>query len=258
MDLALVSRIFRRVLDVILYRTVVLDSTETLQLFHRTIQLKRPTFFADHVLRIVVTDYNVASHRYLNDIIAACSGLRSLVIPSYKWSQIFLTESPPLDKSLQSITLRSFDPSNITNQRSSRLPAMGFSNLTHLRICEPADVWCSPTTIVEAFGPLPHLSHLQFARRANANQGNDERFALSISSLLATRSSLKMLVVGIFPAAFPTSNDAPVQESEIWHLMRELCCSDRRLILAPGRYEEWKDGWNEICAVRSRWRPIDY
>ncbi|KAG6879924.1 hypothetical protein C0992_009588, partial [Termitomyces sp. T32_za158] len=95
---------------------------------------------------------------------------------------------------LGSFALRSFDPYNVTNRQSTRLPAMGFSNLTHLRICEPADVWCSPSAMVEAFGTLPLLSHLQVARRANANQANDEGFALSISDLLASRPTLKTLV----------------------------------------------------------------
>lgn len=256
-DLALVSKAFCRVLDVILYRTVVLDSIETLQLFHRTTQCKKTTFFTKHLLEIVVTSYNVTSHPYLSDVMAACSGLRSLVLPSSEWPQNFLADDPAFNQSFGSFALRSFDHSNVTNRPSTRL---GSPNLTHLRICEPVDGWCSPSAMVEAFGPLPHLSHLQVARRANANQANDEKFALSISDLLASRPTLKMLVVSIFPETFSASSsiDAPVQGSEIWHRMRQLCCSDQRLVLVPGCYEEWKDGWGENRAIRSGWRPVDY
>ncbi|KAG6841421.1 hypothetical protein C0991_011315 [Blastosporella zonata] len=243
-DVALVSQAFRRGIDVILYRTVVIDSLKTLQLFHRTIQSKKPSFFADHVKNIVVIDHDIAPHSYFSDILAACSGTRSLVIPS--------SSTRPGNLWAKNYTK---DHGSIT-----RPPAtMGLLDaLTHVRFCEPADIWCSPTAMVEALGALPNLSHLNFARRINANQANDKMFVRSISDVLVSRPILKMLVVSIFPEAFATDNHASIRDSEIWGQMCELRCADQRLVVVQGRYDEWKEGWNDPQAIRSGWYPRDF
>ncbi|KAG6857185.1 hypothetical protein H0H87_008250 [Tephrocybe sp. NHM501043] len=236
--LALVSKAFRRGIDVIIYRTVVLDSLKTLLLFHRTIHSERPSFSADHVKKIVVIDRDIALHPHFNDVLAACSSIRSLSIHSYNRPGKPSTTKPTIENGLimpQSTMLRLLD------------------DLTHLRFCEPGELWCSPAAMIAAFGSLPNLSHLQLARRINANQANDKIFVRSVFKLLVSRPILKMLVVSIF-----SDNGSCIEQSEIWHQMCELRCTDQRLIVVPGRYDEWKEGWNDKDAIRSGWHPRDF
>ncbi|KAG6920201.1 hypothetical protein DXG01_004970 [Tephrocybe rancida] len=248
-DLALVCKAFCRALDVIIYRTVVLDTPKTLHLVHRTTLSKRPTFFTDHVKKLVVTDHDIISHSSFYDILAACSGVRSLIIPSFSWPQKLSAHAFVTPKSIEGMNI------HVARQAATA----GFlDDLTHLRFCEPSDVWCSPTAMVEAFGPLPNLSHLQLARRVNANQANDKLFVTSISELLVARPTLKMLVISIFPDGFGIDNRVCIEESDIWFQLCELCRTDQRLLVVPGHYEELKDEWNEPQAIRSGWHPRDF
>ncbi|KAG6828254.1 hypothetical protein H0H92_008642 [Tricholoma furcatifolium] len=260
-DLAIVSSAFCRAVNAILYRTVVLNSPETLRLFYRTTQSKHPTFFADHVKRIVVTDQSITSrsHPHLDRAISICSGVRSMVVPSYDWPKNPLFDDSAHEHGLIALTFKSHDGMNVPNTRGMNRSTMTFSNIAYLRFCEPGDLWCSPISLLGRFGSLPHLSHLQLARRANANQANDEIFMKGISQLLILRPNLKMLVVSIFPGAFSTSeDDAHIESSEIWCRMSELCRTDHRLILLHGHYGEWKRGWEDFKAIRGGWHPPDF
>ncbi|KAG6850851.1 hypothetical protein H0H93_007469 [Arthromyces matolae] len=261
-NLALVSKVFCSVVDVIIYRTIVLTCEETLRLFHRTTQNKTSTFFAEQVYNITVTDYKVTKHPHFPAVLAICSGIRTLTVPA--WQEHLLprtaAEKTPVTINSSSSDVAQCHARDGDAHRLMQLPSVSFMHITHLRFCEPGDMWCSPCAMIRAFGPLPHLSHLQLARRANANQANDKMFTKNISDLLSSRPRMKMLVVSIFPEAFSCSNEA-VQESNVWQCIQELSFAEQRLVLIPDSCDECaklRKGWNDIAAIRSAWQPADF
>ncbi|KAF8070736.1 hypothetical protein FPV67DRAFT_1488542 [Lyophyllum atratum] len=258
--LALVSKSFRRFLYITLYRRVVLDSLRIIQLFHRTVHSTNRTFLADHVKRLVVTWWPESddSRAQVRDIIAACPGIRALVTPSCRWPVDISRAKSSIEGGISAITVHSFDGDNGTLTRVLRQPLIDVSKtLTHLRFCEPSDMWYSPISMLATFGPLPHLSHLQLARRANANEANDVMFTNSIREFLHSLPALKMLVVSIYPEAF-SSTFEPVEDSVIWTRMSEIRSEDGRVVIMPGQYDEWKEGWEDPKLLRSGYYPADF
>jgi hypothetical protein len=253
--LAVVSKAVHGVVNAILYHTVVLESPEDIALFNRTIRSKPRIFFANHVRRLVVTCLrNSPEHQVLN-ILAACTGLQVLVFPS---SHLPFTISSrvshahdvgPSELILQSLDMKDVcvDPPLIPNSDS----------LTHLRFCEPSDVWRSPSSMLASFGPLPHLSHLQLSRRANANKDNDYLFVQDIRTLLWSRTALKLLVVSIFDKRSWISPES-VADSHIWNLMRDLQDTDSRVVVLVGRYGDWKKRWEVTKTSRCSQQPASF
>ncbi|KAF7351107.1 hypothetical protein MSAN_01673200 [Mycena sanguinolenta] len=171
--LALVSKKFNALVCKIIYRTVVLDSLFRIALFHRTVSLKSSEFLATHVLALAVTSntaYNTTARNQLEDIVAACTGLRTLAIPrpgilaSSKTSR-----TRPIELIIQkfdAVTPFEWEPPFAQVAVDSPAPHLS-QNLTRLRLCEPGEVFHSPLASLEFFGALPSLTHLALARHVN-------------------------------------------------------------------------------------------
>lgn len=143
--------------------TVVLESPKDIALFHRIIHSKpRPIFFTDQAM-VVTCVHNDSSPEYqILDTLAACAGLGVLVFPS--------SHRPFTISSRCSYDRDRPHPSSLRHRQSVVPPLITNSNsLTHLRFCEPSNVWRLPSSSLVSFGPLPHLSRFQFSRRADAN-----------------------------------------------------------------------------------------
>ncbi|RDB25434.1 hypothetical protein Hypma_007605 [Hypsizygus marmoreus] len=256
--LAVICKSICRVLDIILYRTVVLGCAKTVQLFHRTTLSKDRAFLSEHVKKLVVTWLTDRPDRQLHDIVAACSGLRTLIIPSNRLPVRLAAIEPWAGKDgLSALTVRSFDDGDIYSPRSPQ-PVVDLSTaLTHLRFCEPSDMWQSPSSMLESYGALPHLSHLQFARRTNANEDNDMAFAEDVRNILRTRPALKMVVVSIYLACIGSAAET-VEDSDIWKIMCRVREEDARVIVVPGQFGEWVKGLEDVKALRSGHNPVDF
>lgn len=132
---------------------------------------------------------------------------------------------------LSSITVRQFSDNPYGG---SGLGAMD-APLTRLRVCEPSDVWHSPSSILASFGCTRELTHLQLPRRLNGNETNDEIFVEEVKQILLSRPGLKMLVLSLFPATW--GEDCDVAESNIARMLDGV---DERLVIARGCYNNWK------------------
>lgn len=251
-SLAIISKAISTFIETILYRTVVLHSKDAVALFHRTAQTKSKTFLATYVKKLVVT-WNIMPHSLTSDqlweIMAACVGLRSLILPSgyHPLSVASILRSPDRD-GLCELTLQAYDEEDELGRCTSMhyLPfesttaATNEASLTHLRICEPSVGWSSPSCILESFGPLPHITHLQLSRRINANEENDLIFMEDVRDILHCRTGLKVLIVTIFKYQSWGDWDV-VEDSSIWQMMRSIAEQDPRLLLIQGSYGEWMD-----------------
>ncbi|KAL0571551.1 hypothetical protein V5O48_010412 [Marasmius crinis-equi] len=239
--LTVVCKAISGFVDAILYRIVVLDSRETVNLFHRTTLSKPPTFFATHVKKLVLA-YNPSvdsiQFRRVLDIVAPCSGLRSLVLPSGY-------EKPAIQSILHALSSDGLAEILIHSHQGLRTFDAGTTRLdytlpvTHLRVCEPGDGFVAPCSLLSAFGSLPRLSHLQLARRINSNEDNDQVFVDDVVHILETRPELTMLVVSIFPLSWSPTPQASVIESSIWDMLQKLSKRDKRLLVRLGEYKEW-------------------
>ena len=233
--LAAVSKMVSTFVESIIYRTVVLDSARAVSLFHRTIEARSSLFLASHVKKLVVSWSPTAPNaftRLLWDIVTACTGARSLTIPT-GFHPVSLSSSH--HDTLSELTIESYDElggcASLSRQPSP--------SLTHLRICEPSMQWYSPASMLESFGPLLYLTHLQFARRIHANDENDLIFMEDICNLLRRQANMKMIVVSIFAPSWAPSE--PVEDSNIWKMMHSVAVGEPRLIVVKGEYGQWKN-----------------
>lgn len=239
--LSAVSKKFNALVCKIIYKTVVLTSLSRVALFHRTVLSKSPEFMETHVRTLAVTcvplpSYTTAARIQLEEIVAACTGLRTIAIPRPGiLASAAISATRPSELIIQgfdAVTPFEWDP--LFDSVDS--PAAHLSqNISHLRICEPGAVWHSPLATLEFFGPLPGLTHLALAHHVkSAGNPTDAVFVAEIRTLLETRPNLKMLVVHLFPVTrwyYPT-----VDESYNYLCKVLLRVADKRLIvLAAGR-----------------------
>ncbi|KAJ7246245.1 hypothetical protein C8J57DRAFT_1190593 [Mycena rebaudengoi] len=251
--LAAVSAAFSALISTIIYRTVVLDSETTLSLFSRTVQSKSPDFLHSHVKTLVITlepaRFTAATRIELERIIASCTGVRTLALPRPGILAAALAHHP-LHLSLPfEVIIQSFDEAKpfewgcVLPKPASEYPAAHLSSsITHLRVCEPGDVWYSPLSILQFFGGAYHLTHLALVRRMNSNTDNDAIFVEEVCSLLVSRPNLKMIVVSIFPEQWPRYFDEmiPATSSSIWQTLSFVAEADPRVVLVEG-----VKGWTE-------------
>ncbi|KAJ7125126.1 hypothetical protein C8R44DRAFT_782389 [Mycena epipterygia] len=237
--LAVVSKAFSALVSAIIYKLVVLDCQETIALFHRTVRTKSPEFLDTHVLTLAVTSrfYSTRARAQLEEIVAACTGVRTLAIPRPGiLASALISHTTPRELIIQkfdAVTPFEWDP--LFNQ-ASECPAAHLSvPLTHLRICEPGTVWHSPLSTLEFFGPLPHLTHLALARHVNPDKTfNDTVFVEELRTLLTSRPGLKMLVVNLFPARWPKPTRAACSLCShgcICKALINVTVADKRLVL---------------------------
>ncbi|KAF9012528.1 hypothetical protein BDQ17DRAFT_1232700 [Cyathus striatus] len=248
--LALISKAVSNLVNFILYRTVVLDSLKTVTLFHRTAASKAPALC--HVNKLVVTwsPESLVSQYQLQAIVAACGDVRTLVVPSFHVvPECFHSETA--FTGLSSLTVQTFEQLDLPTLTRCSV------SLTHLRVCEPGDTWCSPSSILSAFGSLPNLAYVQFPRRTNSNEANDKIFADDIRSLLQTLPMLKLVVVIIFSGQ-PWLSDDAVEESNIWNLITDVQEEDKRVYLSRGEYNEWSGEWVDQSKFCAGTLPVDY
>ncbi|KAJ7594919.1 hypothetical protein C8J56DRAFT_821993 [Mycena floridula] len=257
--LACICRTVKTFIEAIIYRTVVLSAPKTVTLFHRTAEAKSASFLASHVKKLVVTS-NVVPHsqqaRQIWEILTACRGLKTLALPA-GFHPITLASilSAPCHEALSELTIQACDELDQAGRVTSLHYPTKFilspsaSYLTHLRICEPSQGWCSPASILDAFGPLPNLTHLQLARRINANEENDALFMEDVTQILQS-FGLKVLIISIYAPAWAPSQS--VEDSSIWKLIQEAAQDEPRLMVAKGEYDAWQKEWIEPT------RPINF
>ncbi|KAF9268589.1 hypothetical protein L218DRAFT_829698, partial [Marasmius fiardii PR-910] len=247
--LAVVCKTICSFVDAILYRKVVLDSKETINLFHRTTLSKPPSFFATHVKNLVLmcsASPDSIQFRRILDITTTCAGLRSLVLPSgYKKGIIESIIRSIRSDALAEILIHSHEGlrslyNDIPDDAPLSLRPFNYTlPVTHLRISEPGDGFISPRSFLSAIGPLPRLSHLQLSRRINSNEDNDQVFVDDIDHILRSRPELQMLVVSVFPLTWAPMSMSDVFESSIWLMMEGISRRDPRLVVKQGEYKEW-------------------
>lgn len=246
--LSSVSKATKSFVEHIIYRTVILDSARSVALFHKIIERRSANFLALHVKKLIISWSPIphsASARQIWDIVGACSsGLRSLALPNGFHPQSIAAVISS-HEGLYELTIESYDEVDRLGRCASLhyLPAAfnGGSNLTHLRICEPSMHWCSPAAILESFGQLPHLTHLQLARRIHANDENDIIFVEDICNLLYHRKTMRQVVVSIFPPSWSPCQS--VEDSNIWALVQQAARDEPRLHVAKGEHGSWKNEW---------------
>ncbi|KAF7782706.1 hypothetical protein Agabi119p4_2082 [Agaricus bisporus var. burnettii] len=259
-DLALISRIIRHFVNIIIYRTVALDTAHTITLFHRTAVSPHSSSLLTHVKRLAITwghEYLTPSiEQQLQRIISRCSGLRSLVAPSLE--QVNISPAASFHDGPFDLTIRSFEDTSDTFPLDSKSQlSHAYSSLTHLRICEPGDTWQSPLSIIAAFHGAPNLTHLQLARRADSNEDNDIIFADDIAQLLSSRKSLKKVVITIFegPSRLPP---IALHESSVWMLVSKLQEFDSRVVVMEGELGKWSEGWKDTKEFRCGGHPVEF
>jgi len=243
--LTTISKAISRLVDIVLYRTVVLHSKESITLFHRTTLSRPQAFFDNHVKKLVVSHKpkNAVVLQRVQRAISVCGGVRSLVLST--WFGIDCLASVMegrTDGGVSEIILQA--PDGIDSPLACTLKDDPLSDsVTHLRICEPGEAgWTAPKDILNHFGLLRNLTHLQLSRRINSNLDNDRNFEAQVCDILETRPNLGMLVVVIYPQMWSAEED-DVCASDIWAMMSDVAEKDERLVLVPGKIEDWGMEW---------------
>ena len=261
--LALTSQLIRHFVNMIVYRTVVLDTLHTITLFHRTASCKRSLHLLAHVKSLVVTvkpeHFTSSAGQQLGQIIAHCPSLCEVAIASSCQIKISPSIFFPYFDGPSDLTIQSFDSLIGSEPLSSEdlLPAYFSNSLTHLRICEPSDRWQSPLSIVASLRNVPNLTHLQLARRVGSNKDNDAIFTEEVAHLLATRKKLKMVVISIFGGSTKMSSEA-LRKSNIWMMVSRLEALDPRIVVLKGELGKWKKEWKDVREFRCGVRLSDF
>lgn len=262
-DLALTSQLIRHFVNVIVYRTVVLDTPQTTTLFHRTASCKRSSYLLAHVKSLVVTvkpEYLISgTGQQLTQIVAHCPSLSQVAITSSCQINIFPSGFFSSYDGPSDLTIQSFDSLLGSDSFSSEdlLPAYFSTSLTHLRICEPGHRWQTPLSMITSLHGVPNLTHLQLARRADSNKDNDTIFTEQVAHLLATRKKLKMVVISIFGGSTRVSSKA-LQESNIWMMVLRLEALDPRIVVLKGELGKWRKECKDAREFRCGGCPSDF
>ncbi|KAJ7772113.1 hypothetical protein DFH07DRAFT_216502 [Mycena maculata] len=272
--LATVSKRFSALVANIIYKTVILGSLEAIALFNRTVRSKPAIFLETHVRTLAITcssSYDTKARVQLEEIVAACTGVRILAIPRPGiLTSALISRTRPAQLIIQNFdacTPFEWDP---LFDQAPESPAAHLSTpLTHLRICEPGIVWHSPGSTLDFFGPLPHLTHLALARSISPEPNfNDRVFVQEICTILASRAGLKMLVVSIYPARWPKPTRAACSlcsHSCLCKALIRVSETDKRLVLLTAGWdtlvEEDPFGFPDLrstsppFANHGSWRP---
>ncbi|KAL0955871.1 hypothetical protein HGRIS_002070 [Hohenbuehelia grisea] len=260
--LAVVCKTISEFIDIILYRTVLLHSLNTISLFNRTVHTKSLDFLQSHVKQISITcepsTYKPNTASQLSHIIRACAPY-ALVAPS-QYEPLYLCPKPytSSQSSLAHIVIESFIVDLAAGEGNLAAPILpaASDSLSHLRVCEPSDGWASPLSILASFGSLPHLTHLHLARRADSNTDNDVIFVDELRAILRSRPALRMLVVSVFSPEWLDATSA--RESSLWGALQEARGLDGRLVVRLGTYGEWRREWKGEAVAMRPTGPADF
>ncbi|TFK51004.1 hypothetical protein OE88DRAFT_1660196 [Heliocybe sulcata] len=244
------SKRLAALVDLLLYTSVSLHTRRDLDLFLR----KPAAFLAAHVKKLEVTcegaDEEVAR------VVRACSGARSLVVPATIAPFVARPFTPagpaPFELTLMSYidmtpksSLSFYLPVGVVPEPVKPVetdPAM-FSAVTHLRFCEPASVYATPSAAISTLCPalLGTLTHLQLARKARANEQNDIEFMEDVRALLEERKNLRCMVVTVFPSTAGAKED--VRAASVWSMLEAIRTDvgAGRLVIMEGVYGQWED-----------------
>lgn len=211
----------------------------------------------------------------LAQIMDVCTGLRTLAVPlcpTPLTSEEITSSVSPTEIILG--TYADLAPEPFMFGYSSTDPAVCpvnyneaiFQGVSHLRVGDPSDGWYSPLSMMTSFGPVPHLTHFQLSRRANANVDNDDLFVSEIREILQSRKDLKMLVAAIYPSnrrsvkdtddSRPLADD--IRDSSILSALRKLALEDDRLVAVDGAWGGWVREWEDPKVVVTGNPGFDY
>lgn len=191
-------------------------------------------------LDMVAEDLKSQTWRAFWSMLPLCKGLLSITLSDGgQVSSLTSSLAEHRYDTLSSVTVRQF-----SDLRSSPA-AKGSSSVSRLRVCEPSDIWYSPSTILASFGFARQLSHLQLSRRVNGNEENDLIFVQEVKQILLDMPGIKKLVVSLFPSTWAVDDvESDVEESNIWDILQGV---DERLVVAKGTYDEWMTApWDRI------------
>jgi len=269
--LATISQVIASFVESILYRSVVLDSGDSVSSFHRAVTMKSPYFLVTNVKNLAFTWVpfpNSRACKQIWDIIVACTGVKTLSLPPGYHPLSLASIVHTRGSALAELVLASYDEVDYMGRCTSLqyIPEIHSTNsplvpssLTHLRVCEPSIAWCPPSSMLESLGELPHLSHLQLSRRAYANEDNDVTFMDDVSDILTLRPQLQKFVVLIFPCLWAEGDN--VQQSHIWIQLSKIAEEDTRLVLRQGDYGGWRDDCRTTFSSPIRpsgfWRALE-
>jgi len=153
---------------------------------------------------------------------------------------------------------------------SPRYNPQVFTNLTHLTLAEPPEVWSNPLMALLSL-PLPPrtLKHLTLSRKEHSNVDNDVAFIFCISTILqmadaaaledsdsddsevtlrseARFANLERVTVRIFPGYGGATHD---EGAEIWSSARTLASKDSRVTVEKGYWGSWVERWGRGRAI---------
>ncbi|KAG0702862.1 hypothetical protein DFH29DRAFT_1044613 [Suillus ampliporus] len=320
----LTSRRLHNLANTVLYRTVVLDREKDVLLFRRTVDGAREAgmsaktgevaitsaFLQNAVKRLAITHAPMytdltfvftllnpgtkVSNSDIAAIITACSGARTIAIPS-QWALVLFSSAlmsispkhactiPPIARWRPSApstpihslpatpsTTRPSTPDHIMRHDSasaSNNPSSAtiFHHITHLCIAEPAYAWCSPLALLKVF---PSLTHVALPRRAHANTENDKLFMEDVKAILQ-EPRMEVIVITIFPqilaradkehvADHDASRSLDIKDSTIWLAAEELRKRDGRLFIVNGHTGSWRKDWQGPAVVANPKGPRNW
>ncbi|KAF7428751.1 hypothetical protein PC9H_007983 [Pleurotus ostreatus] len=225
--------------------------------------------------------------------------LRKLAVPSL-FELRFL---PPAEGGIEQVFVRSVNavthPSKSTitvDSSGTRVYPPLLRDTTHFCVAEPSTRgWVSPREILDSVFPSPSpspaftsvnsqykLTHLHFARRADANAENDVAFVKDVQGIITSNSGsrfpeLDSVVISVFapewmdssstesdevdePVGVAEKVDTPYEQyakaSHLWGLLDDLSGSltpsDARLVIRVGRSDEWTEEWQTRSLPKAR------
>ncbi|KAJ6593461.1 hypothetical protein B0H19DRAFT_1090411 [Mycena capillaripes] len=250
--LSAVSKKFNALVCKIIYKTVVLNRLSRIALFHRTVRSKSLEFLEAHVrcLAVTSTSYTPEARIQLEEIVAACTGLRTIAIPRPGiLTSAAISATRPSELIIQKFdAMTPFEWDPLFDEAVDSPAARISQNITHLRICEPGAAWHSPLATLEFFGPLAGLTHLALARSVNPRRNpNDALFVAEVRTLLDTRPGLKMLVVNLFPARWPEPTLTTAT------LCSHNCLCKALIRVADKRLVVLATGWDSVMEQDAQW-----
>ncbi|THU90900.1 hypothetical protein K435DRAFT_863925 [Dendrothele bispora CBS 962.96] len=169
LNLALVSRRTQIWMERLLYQSIVLDSTDQLRHFLRTVAVRPPSFFAEYVKRLYLTTF-VDLDTALQ-LLSVCTGITHLTswagpeTPTLKEQLPVNCHTPPASL-LSALSLRSTNSFSSLQRMSIKLEALV------INIIRPAVSHTSPLSSPPAFSNITNTLPSPHGNTSNVNSSN--------------------------------------------------------------------------------------